>query len=111
MEFLEICSKANLSLSRRGATERREGALVRRLDRAENCAALGLQPVEHEPLDHLRDVVARQLAVGLVVVDDDLLEEFRHPGVQPLAVDEDLGELVELREEEAEDRRRAEVHL
>ena len=74
-------------------------------------AALGLQPVEHEPLDHLRHVVARQLAVGLVVVDDDLLEEFRHPRVQPLAVDEDLGELVELREEEAEDRRRAEVHL
>ena len=67
--------------------------------------------VEHQPLHHLRHVVARQLAVGLVVVDDDLLEEFRHPGVEPLAVDEDLGELVELREEEAEDRRRAEVHL
>ena len=74
-------------------------------------AALGLQPVEHEPLHHLRHVVARQLAVGLVVVDDDLLEELRHPRVQPLAVDEDLGEFVELREEEAEDRRRAEVHL
>ena len=35
-------------------------------------AALGLQPVEHQPLHHLRHVVARQLAVRLVVVDDDL---------------------------------------